>query len=690
MSWLFPLYLAGAAAVIAPILLHLRRRPPKDRVAFSSLMFLEQTERQPTRRRRLENWLLLLARCLVLILLAGMFARPFQRDTASAVGQAGEALVVLVDGSASMRRGDLWQQAVREARAAVARAGVQDRVALAVFDTEVRWLWSLGEDEKQPEARAGLIAERLAAQKAGWAATDLGGALVAGLEALSGAREGKQRLLVVSDFQEGAKLEALRRVVWPESVEMERVLVQPPDADNGNLSLALMASRANDEDDTGALDLRGRVRVSATGEARDNTFELRWEGEKDTPSVQGLVPQGGSRVLRMPPRAETGKPGVLVLSGDAQPFDNRVFVAPEQPREVRVRVVAEDREVTEAASPVFYLKRALQPTNAIKPVLETVTAGQWSEVETAALLVSPGRGARLGAEGVRAWLAAFERGAVAVCVAESESASELNALTPGVKWTVSEPAEAGPESYVMLGELTTDDALLRPFADPRLQDFTKVRFWRHREVKAEGGETRVLARFDNGQPAMIAVPAGAGTLLVLASGWHPADSQLALSTKFVPLLFGWLAAAGYAHEAQSLLEAGAPLPWSLARPGELVKPDGQREALPAGARPQLDEPGLYQVVEGGETRWLAVQVPAAEGRVSVLPPERLEELGARMRQAAGETLVAAANEENRERLDSMEEESRQRFWWWALLVMLALVLAETWLAGRQRSMTATA
>jgi hypothetical protein len=68
MSWLFPLYLAGAAAVIVPILLHLRRQPPKDRVAFSSLMFLEETERQPTRRRRLENWLLLLARCLILIL----------------------------------------------------------------------------------------------------------------------------------------------------------------------------------------------------------------------------------------------------------------------------------------------------------------------------------------------------------------------------------------------------------------------------------------------------------------------------------------------------------------------------------------------------------------------------------------------------------------------------------------------
>ncbi len=683
MSWLFPLYLAGVAAVIAPILLHLRRRPPKDRVAFSSLMFLEQTERQPTRRRRLENWLLLLARCLILILIAGMFARPFQRGAAQVLDDGRESLVVLVDRSASMRRGDLWTQALKAAREAVTGAGLQDRVALGVFDAEVEWLWTLEEDEKQPEARAGVAASRLAELKPGWAATDLGAALVAGLDALGGAQGARQRFLVVSDFQEGARLEALRRVVWPESVELERALVQLPEADNGNLSLALVAGRENDEDDTGALDLRGRVRVSSTREARDTTFELRWEGEKETPPVQGFVPPGGSRVLRMPPRAGVETPGVLLLSGDAHDFDNRVFVAPEQPREVRVRVAATEGQADEAASPVFYLKRALQPTSAIKPVLEPVTGNDWGGAEAAALLVSPGRGARLGAAGVRAWLEAFERGGVAVLVAEPDNATELGALTPGLRWTVSEPGEGGRDSYVMLGELETSDPLLRPFADPRLQDFTKVRFWRHRELQVEGEGTRVLARFDNGQPAMIAVSVGkGGTLLVLASGWHPADSQLALSTKFVPLLFGWLAAAGYAHEAQSMLEAGEALPWALQREGELLHPDGKREPLPTGAQPVLREPGLYQVIAGKEMRWLAVQVPTAEGRVAAMPPERLEEFGVRLQRAAAGLGTTLESSESRERLDSIEEESRQRFWWWTLIGVLALVLAETWLAGR--------
>ena len=48
---------------------------------------------------------------------------------------------------------------------------------------------------------------------------------------------------------------------------------------------------------------------------------------------------------------------------------------------------------------------------------------------------------------------------------------------------------------------------------------------------------RVLARFDDGDPALLDLPLGRGHLFMLTSGWHPADSQLALASKFVPLLY---------------------------------------------------------------------------------------------------------------------------------------------------------
>src|SRR5258708_21210512 len=77
MSFLAPLFLAGAAAIALPVLFHLIRRTTREKTVFSSLMFLMQSPPRLTRRSRLEHILLLALRCLVLFLLAVGFYRPF-------------------------------------------------------------------------------------------------------------------------------------------------------------------------------------------------------------------------------------------------------------------------------------------------------------------------------------------------------------------------------------------------------------------------------------------------------------------------------------------------------------------------------------------------------------------------------------------------------------------------------------
>jgi len=129
-SFLFPLYLLGAAALAVPILLHLRRRPPKEHIPFSSHMFLEKTPERLTRRTRLERWLLLALRCLALLLLAFAFTRPFFRSlTLPNEVAAKTRAVILVDQSASMQREDLWQRALTEAKDALSRYGTNDEIA---------------------------------------------------------------------------------------------------------------------------------------------------------------------------------------------------------------------------------------------------------------------------------------------------------------------------------------------------------------------------------------------------------------------------------------------------------------------------------------------------------------------------------------------------------------------------------
>src|SRR5687768_17701168 len=112
MGFLAPLYVAGLLAVALPVIFHLIRRTPHGRQEFGSLMFLSPSPPRLTRRSRLTNIILLLLRAAALALLALAFARPFfqRNEDLSTSRAAGKRVAVLVDTSASMRRGDLWQQ----------------------------------------------------------------------------------------------------------------------------------------------------------------------------------------------------------------------------------------------------------------------------------------------------------------------------------------------------------------------------------------------------------------------------------------------------------------------------------------------------------------------------------------------------------------------------------------------------
>ena len=111
--------------------------------------------------------------------------------------------------------------------------------------------------------------------------------------------------------------------------------------------------------------------------------------------------------------------------------------------------------------------------------------------------------------------------------------------------------------------------LFAPLANPRYNDFTRIHFWSHRPVKLKSSEgnssTHVIARFDNGDPWLIESPLGKGRVIALTSGWRPDDSQLATSSKFVPLVGNLLdQACGVVHAASSTV-VNAPVELPRAR-----------------------------------------------------------------------------------------------------------------------------
>lgn len=410
-----------------------------------------------------------------------------------------------------------------------------------------------------------------------------------------------------------------------------------------------------------------RIRLSNTRDSKVGDFKLSWEKGKDAPTT-GYLPPGASRVLSV-----LGTAGSLTLTGDACGFDNRIFIAPAQPKAVKIVFIGDEKTRSEAASPLFYLSRALQLTSSLRPDLSIVPESTASiPADTELVFIS---GARLSSPLAQSVRAFAEKGGLVISVVTPEmKTQDLEALTgiSGIQSDVSDKSNSS-DDYQMLSEVQTNHPLLRPFADERLRDFTKLHFWKHRKLSLpKDSQLEILARFDGGDPAIVAK----NHLILLTSGWHPADSQLALSTKFVPLLYGWLEAAGFRNEQASSLLVGDVLPLEGAT--SITTPDGQTLTPKIGDTVRAEMPGVYTM---GKDRLIAVNIAPEEGRIIPMDLAKLRELGVRVEEGDPD-VTASAKAEDKELLAITDQEDQQRAWIWLLGSLLVILAWETWLAGR--------
>lgn len=685
MSFLAPLFLLGATAIALPIVFHLIRRSSRERIPFSSLMFLLPTPPRVTRRSKLENVFLLALRCLILSLLAFAFARPFfsKPMTPDAAAGTGQRTVVLLDTSASMRRGDLWAEARQKAVAVFRQAAPLDQVACATFDREMRTILDFEEWTRMPLSdRALLGSKRLEAIQPGWGSTGLGPALTRACELFESSHKDEQvprRIVLITDLQEGSRLDALQGFEWPQgiSVSVEPVSVKRPS--NAGLQLAL------DRDDLAkpvAGESIARVRISNASDSRREQFEIGWRGSSGGfvgQTIDVYVPPGQSRVLSVPRPATEPAVDRIVTVGDEADFDNTVYVVAEHAERARIVFLGKDA-AGDANQSLYYVRRAFQETRrlAAEVVSRSPELALTSpDLTNATLLVITDA---LPEEHIRV-VKEFLQGGKTVFFALSQLAA-----TPTLGRLLDQESlgadEVSGPSYAMLGQIDFEHPLFAPFADPRYSDFTKIHFWKHRRVALEKApNNRVIARFDNGDPALVEVSLGKGKLWILTSGWQPEDSQLALSSKFVPLLYAMLEQSGGLHDERSTFTIGDAV--SLTAAADIVtirKPDASEARVARGEKFNgTDQPGIYTVT-GALPAAFAVNLAPEESRTAPLPVEDLGRLRVPLERAA--SVSAQELQKRREHLQAAQLENRQKLWRWLIVTALVVLVLETWLAGR--------
>ena len=623
LSFLAPLFLAGAAAAALPIVLHLLKRQPEARVKFAAVKMLKRAPVEHTQKRHLRQLILLALRVTALILLALAFARPFFA-TGAALGTAGVTIVAL-DTSISVSAPGRFERAKELARAAIGRVPASDLVGVVTFDDEA-------EIVARPSADRVLASSAVDDAQAGYGATRYRAALSAAAQQLNGR---KGTIVVVTDLQENG-WDAGDRASVPEgtTIEVADIGAMPP-------NLAVTGIRA--------LSDRVVATVHNSGaRARDARVHLAIDDRPPTTVTVPLGPnQSADATFAGAPRGASAT--VAVDDGEGLAADNVRYAILGGANRPSVLVVSASGDLNRDA---FYVQHALAAAAAGTPAFQVQGVGgaqlsTWSDErlagQAAIFLVSTRGLERRGRE----LLASYARGGGGLLVAsgtEMDGSIVTDVLGAASTLTIA-PANGIRQEARALAPTDVRHPVFQPFAGSAAT-LGFVNF--QTAVRIAGSACQTLARFTTGEPALLECPSGDGRALVFASDLNNRWNDFPLHATFVPFL----------HEVVRYLAS------TRAHASEYFV-----GAAPAGVR---RTPGLATIDAAGVQRRIAINVNPREADPARISVEDFQSAVTRLKSEGG---VEA-------RVEARQQEDRQHLWQYALALMAVLLAVEGLLAAR--------
>ncbi|PYV16124.1 MAG: hypothetical protein DMG07_08425, partial [Acidobacteria bacterium] len=246
--------------------------------------------------------------------------------------------------------------------------------------------------------------------------------------------------------------------------------------------------------------------------------------------------------------------------------------------------------------------------------------------------------------------------------------------------------------YALLTDVRMDHPVFRPFNEPHSGSFSTAKFFNHHRLKVgAGGEA--LARFDNGDAALVAAAADRGRVLVWASSVDDSWNDLPLKAVFAPLWQQMLRYVDNYGEGRRWFEVGETITPQKAlaeaalRQGKgavdnsqaivVIDPSKKRLRLPPGAAvAAVDSAGFYEIRSSALSHLVAVNTVTRE---SDLAPGNAEQMVAGwVSHDSRPSATSAAGEA----LPPDEMERRHGFWRFLLIAVLVFLVSEGVLSNR--------
>jgi hypothetical protein len=631
LAWLAPAALVALATLAGPVLAHLARQHPRERVAFGAMMLLDRVRKRVERRHRLRDRLLLLLRLVAVAAAVLAAASPELRlgGGVPAFGGTGRVVVVL-DESLSMDQRSGADPVFAEARRAAA-----DLLRGLPPEVQVGLVTAGGSPEALTDGLAGdpaVVASFVESRERGDGPTDLHGALVLARSMLGGE---PGEVVVFTD-------EAGPGVVDACAIDFQRLLA----TGSAVIPRVYRAAPARNVAPVGAAYGEGVEGGSVTVTLRNWGADAREvpatvilpDGTRITAFAQvpGATAEGPGSVetrFTVPRQAEGGVARVEVEDSDL-PADNvRYFHLPRIGAS-RVMVVDGDPGATASRSEVYFLARALAPWGGGGPAVDVVTPAGLGALDPAvhrvvwlANVADPGP--------IAPGLADFVRkgGGLVLTMGENVAPDAWNGPLEGLLPMPLRRTRDLSGRETLAPPDTVGDPLWTPFsaADPGLFERVSARRVMTLAEDAAISEAQTRLRWAGGLPALVTRQVGPGTVALWTSTVDTAWGDFPVEAAYplvVQRLTGFLGGSVGGLGATASGEVGTAMQIDLP-PGEgeavLIGPGGE----PVGAsrsgstlRFLPAHPGEYRVERGPgpPVARIAVNTPVAESDVRPSTP----------------------------------------------------------------------
>lgn len=682
MGFLTPLFLIGLAGLAIPVLIHLTRQEKGKPLRFPSLMFLRRIPFEETSKRRIRHWVLLAIRLAALALLVAAFARPFVRGgaLASVGGPGPEEVVILLDRSYSMELGDNWERAVAGARDVAAALGPQDRISLVAFSETPHLLHRSISDPAR-------IAATLDTLRTGSLATRIGPAVKVARSTLTASELPRRRVVLISDFQR-AGWRPDPDATLPAGVTVEAVAIGEGSA--ANLALSDLELR---RESAGA---RERVTVSArlvnTGDIETTTEVTLAIDETAVGTASVTAPPGGAAPVTFDPFTLThpftrGEVRVAEPPGTGLGRDNVLHFVVSPGGDLQVLIV----DPLGVGDSNLHLRGALGIAAGAGFGTRVLRGPPGdSQLDGADVVILNGAPFPGGGAGDRLRAFVEDGGGLLLVLGGRSTVPTVHAdFLPVIVGPVKEAA-----GERRLGFVDYDHAVFEAFLGPRSGDFSLAAVYRTRRLDVTGG--RVIARFDDGSPALVEGRRGKGRVVVWGTGLDRSWNNLPLQPVYLPFVHRVTRFLGGRGEVPSWHLAGTTVNLSaMAEAGSATAiPPGAVAMAPGGGSVPVDPEasllrlagsGIWEIRPPGERpehpMAVAANVDVTESDMTRMDVE--EFLGAVGGEpGAGEAVPdTTAADASAAELQAADFEARQSFWRYLLAAAFLLMVSETVLAN---------